>query len=72
MVHNDGKMLPPPFGRRPRDEYGRKVRAVFDDWIIEKVLGDGTRVKRLRTHDTTTLGKDHTWLTEAIVSQEIE
>lgn len=41
------------------DEYGRKLPTLADDWIIEEVSADGVRVKNLRTHHTTTLGKDH-------------
>ena len=41
------------------DEYGRKLPIVEDDWLIEEVSGNGVRIKNLRTHHTTTLGKDH-------------
>ncbi len=41
------------------DEYGSKLPAADDDWLIEEVSGDGVRIKNLRTHHTTTLGKDH-------------
>jgi hypothetical protein len=41
------------------DEYGHKLPSVSDDWIIEEVSGDGVRIRNLRTHHTTTLGKDH-------------
>jgi hypothetical protein len=41
------------------DDYGRKLPPLDDDWIIEEVSADGVRVKNLRTHHTTTLGKDH-------------
>lgn len=41
------------------DEYGRKLPALADDWIIEEVSADGVRIKNLRTHHTTTLGKNH-------------
>jgi hypothetical protein len=41
------------------DDYGRKLPPLNDDWIIEEVSADGVRIKNLRTHHTTTLGKDH-------------
>lgn len=41
------------------DDYGRKLPALNDNWIIEEVSADGVRIKNLRTHHTTTLGKDH-------------
>ena len=41
------------------DEYGRKLPAVADDWIIEDVSADGVRIKNVRTDHTTILGKDH-------------
>src|SRR5664279_58890 len=40
-------------------DYGRKLPPLDDDWIIEDVSADGVRIKNLRTHHTTTLGKDH-------------
>ena len=41
------------------DEYGRKLPAVADEWIIEDVSADGVRIKNVRTDHTTILGKDH-------------
>ena len=41
------------------DDHGRKLPLLDDDWIIEEVSADGVRIKNLRTHHTTTLGKDH-------------
>lgn len=41
------------------DEYGRKLPAVADDWIIEDVSADGVRIKNVRTDLSTILGKDH-------------
>jgi hypothetical protein len=55
-VHARVQLKPTPYRL---DEYGRKLPAVSDDWIIEEVSSDGVRIKNLRTHHTTTLGKDH-------------
>jgi hypothetical protein len=41
------------------DEHGRKLPAIDDDWLIEEVTADGVRIKNVRTHHTTTLGRDH-------------
>ena len=41
------------------DEHGRKLPAIDDDWLLEEVTADGVRIKNVRTHHTTTLGKDH-------------
>jgi len=41
------------------DEYGRKLPAVDDEWLIEEVSGNGVRIRNSRTLHSTTLGKDH-------------
>ena len=41
------------------DDYGRKLPSLDDDWIIEEASADGVRIRNVRTHHTTTLGKDH-------------
>ena len=43
------------------DEHGGKLLAIDDDWLIEEVTADGVRIENLRTHQTTTLGKDHVY-----------
>jgi hypothetical protein len=55
-VHARVQLKPTP---HRLDDYGRKLPPVDDDWIVEEVSADGVRIKNLRTHHTTTLGKDH-------------
>jgi len=55
-VHARVHLKPTPYRL---DDYGRKLPRLDDDWIIEEVSADGVRIKNVRTHHTTTLGKDH-------------
>jgi hypothetical protein len=49
------------------DDYGLKLPPLDDDWIIKEVSADGVRIKNLRTHHTTTLGKDHIYVCAALI-----
>jgi hypothetical protein len=55
-LHARVQLKPTPYRL---DEYGRKLSAADDDWLIEQVSGNGVRIKNQRTQHTTTLGKDH-------------